>query len=594
VRAVHPGVPSRLGSYRRTVILTRMFCTIALVVCVLPASHSAAAAPSGPTTSPLSIIASQDVTVRADKPGLSYGSRKILEVDGDPVRQTFLKFEVAGVGSSEVGRVRLRMHQVDSSRVGGRVFVSSTAWTESTTWNTRPTIDGPQLGQFGSVASGSWYEIDLPASSITGDGSISLAVDSPISDGADWSSRESGNAPTLLIDLVAAEEPPAEPSLTTVAGSSMGSSDPTFYGNGHRLGRTAGGRLLTVHGRHGTGVQLAWKDPGGRDWSQATTGHISDGLLLSGTGSGDWPASVTIARESSGRETALIVWGGQNFGAARPLQMRALTNLDSPGGPQVGPMVTLAAPPLGAARPDIGIEAGPNGDLRALVTWTERTSDSSIALMVGWLDDYLASEPNLVSRTPLLTDGSASKSGTVAATPQGARVAARTNGGRLRVFGHDRSAGLSDWWSSAAGPITPTGAYPSAVGLKSGQVLVTASGDISRGIITVQRFTGPGQIPTPELEIEGYAHPTIASDSSGLRLVAIRLADGFVISRSGTTDGVWETSDRVAIAAEGGGNHSWPHALGSQAGGLTLVVRGPGTTVNRSSVLAYEEDPRRS
>jgi hypothetical protein len=338
-------------------------------------------------------------------------------------------------------------------------------------------------------------------------------------------------------------------------------------------------------------VQLAWKDRGVPEWAHATTGDVADGQLLSGTGTGDWPASITVARAADGRETALVVWGGQNFGAVRPLQLRALTDLDSPAGPTVGPLVTLANPPLGVARPDIGTERGPDGQVRVVVTWTERTSDSTYALMVGWLDDYLLPRPTLVSRTVLFSDGSASKSGTVAATPVGARVAARAGGGRLRVFGHDSSAAPTEWWSTAAGVVTSTGAYPSAVGLPSGDVLVTAARDIAQGIVTVQRFKGSAQVPTTEFEMQGYAQPAIAQDGSGVRLVAIRLADGFVISRAASSTGVWETVDRVAIGSEAGGNHSWPSVLNGSSGGLRFVVRGPTQSVNRSAVLAYEESP---
>lgn len=564
---------------------------LVLVVPVLQVSHAPVAAGEDPPSS-LSIVASQDTEVRVSSPNTVYGNRTLLAVDGDPLRQTFLKFDVTGIGDRPVSRVRLRMYNLDSSRVGGRVFaMSSSTWQESsTTWNTRPAIDGAQLGAFGKVSSGSWYEVDLPASSVSGGGIVSLAVDSVITDGAQWSSRESGNAPTLVVDLAAPTDttPPAAPTLTEVAGTADGASDPTFYGNNHRLAQTAGGRLLAVYGRHGTGVQLAWQDPG-RRWSVATTGSVPDGLLLSGTGTGDWPASVAVVGGASGPETAVVVWSGQNFGRVRPLQMRVLQNLDAPGGPDVGPLVTLAAPALGAARGDLGVEVGPDGNPRVLVTWTERTSDTTYALMVAWLDDPLAVQPQLTSRTALVSDGAGAKPGTVVTTPLGVRVAARAVGGRLQVFGHDRSATPTTWWKSGAGPVVPAGTYPSAVGLASGDVVVAASRDLTQGLVTVQRFSGAGQPPSTELEVTGYAEPAMAVDGSGARLVAIRAADGYVISRYRTSAGTWEAADRVVIGPEGGGNHSWPSAITSQAGGLRFVIRGPGTAVDCSSVLAYQD-----
>jgi hypothetical protein len=537
----------------------------------------------------LSIATSQDTEVRASNPASAYGTKTVLAVDGDPVRQTFLKFEVSGIGDSSVDRVRLRMHLLDSSSMGGRVFaMSSTSWQESITWNTRPAIDGAHLASFGRVSSGSWYELDLPVSAVDGDGTVSLAVDSSIANGAKWSSRESGNAPTLLLDL----DVPAtsDAALTQVAPPGEGSSDPTFYGSNHRLAETSSGRLLAVYGLHASGVRLAWKDPRS-PWSTATTGSITDGRLLSGTGTGDWPASIVVATAAGGEEFAVVVWSGINFGHTRPLQMRVLTNLDEPGGPEVGPVVTLAAPALGAARADVGVELGPAGEPRVLVSWTERTSDSTYALMAAWLDDHLAATPQLVSPTVLLHDKFASKSATVATTPLGVRVAARATQGRLRVFGHDQDAGLSTWWSTQAGQLTPTGAHPSAVGLASGEVLVAATRDLVQGVVTVQRFSGPGTAPTVELEITGYAEPSLAADGPGVRLVAVRSADGYVISRYGSDSNDWEQVDRVAIGAEGGGNHSWPSTLGAPDGGVRFIVRGPGLTQDRTSVLAYN-DPR--
>jgi hypothetical protein len=222
-----------------------------------------------------------------------------------------------------------------------------------------------------------------------------------------------------------------------------------------------------------------------------------------------------------------------------------------------------------------------------LVTWTERTASTSYALKTAWLDDFLAPEPQLVSTTVLRSAATAALSATVASTPLGVRVAARAESGRLRVYGHDVSAGLSNWWSTGNGPTLPTGAYPSAVGLESGDVLVAASRDLAQGIVTVKRFTGPGQAPISEFEMTGYAEPSIAVDGPGVRLVAVRAGDGYVISRYQEAQGSWDTSDRVEIGSEGGGNHSWPNALNSPGGGLRFVVRGPGTKTSNSSVLAY-------
>lgn len=572
------------GRLRLTVVTA-----VGMVLMGTPVHPVAAASTSASTA--LSVEAVADATVRADRPTTSYGTRTTLEVDGDPVRQSFVKFSVAGVSGRTVSRVRLRLHQVDASPAGGRVFaLSSNAWTESVSWDSRPAVDGPQVGAFPSVVSGTWYEAELPTSAVRGDGAVSFMIDSTHSNGADWSSRDSSNPPALLIDL-AADAPPVAPAsrLTTVAGSSEASSDPTYYGNAHRLAETSRGRSLTVHGRHATGVQLAWKDDGDAVWSRATTGSVLDGLLLSGTGTGDWPASIAVVHDARGQQSAVVVWSGQNFGVVRPLQMRVLTDLDAAGGPTVGPVVTLRAPALGTARADVGVETGEDGAARVVVAWSERTADASYAVMAGWLEDHLSAEPRLTSMTPLLRDTSSARSASVVSTPRGARVAARADGGRLRVYGHDTGSASSEWWSSGLGAVTPTGAYPSALGLESGEVLVTSVRDLTLGSVTVQRFPGAGQTPTTETEISGYAHPGVTAAGGRTRLVAVRVADGAVVSRSAGA-GAWTTADRVEVGPEGGGNHAWPSLSPSAGARLRFVVRGPSAAANRSAVLAYERD----
>ena len=124
-----------------------------------------------------------------------------------------------------------------------------------------------------------------------------------------------------------------------VAAPAEGSSDPTWYASNRRVAVTSRGRVLVVHGSHLQGVQLKWKDPG-EPWRKKTTGRVTDGLLLRGTGTGDWTASIDVARDRDGRQHAWVVWSGWSATNPQTLTMRRLTRLDSPDGPQVGPGVT--------------------------------------------------------------------------------------------------------------------------------------------------------------------------------------------------------------------------------------------------------------
>ncbi|MFD0886221.1 DNRLRE domain-containing protein [Streptosporangium algeriense] len=163
--------------------------------------------------------------------GTNYGTSGQLGVDGSPVKRFFLRFTVTGV-TGTVGNVKLRVHTDDVSGAesgSGGTFkaVSSTTWSETgTTWNNQPAIDGVTLGTLGSVARGSWYELDV-TSYVTGNGTYSIGVVSSSSDGADYDARESGasTAPQLVVTTDTGSTPTPTPTSTA-------SGDPVLVGAG--------------------------------------------------------------------------------------------------------------------------------------------------------------------------------------------------------------------------------------------------------------------------------------------------------------------------------------------------------------------------
>ena len=75
------------------------------------------------------------------------------------------------------------------------------------------------------------------------------------------SSPEPTSSPTPTTAPQPTPGPAPVDGLSSLASSSVGSSEPTYYTGNSRLAVTRGGRLLAVHGRHTSGVQLAWRDP---------------------------------------------------------------------------------------------------------------------------------------------------------------------------------------------------------------------------------------------------------------------------------------------------------------------------------------------
>jgi hypothetical protein len=532
----------------------------------------------------LTVTPAADTYVGADAPSTPHGSSTHVLVDGSPQRQSFLRFVVSGTNGRPVTDVRLRLYQLDQSSTGGRVFsISSTTWPESMTWSTKPAIDGPLRATFGAVAKGAWYEVGL-GPVVAGDGVVSLAMDSTSSDGSDWATRETATPPQLVVQL-GDPPPPPDDGLTTVADASTGSGEPTFYNMNHRLVTTATGRRLTVYGRHATGVQLAWRDPS-RPWSTLTRGGVVDGLLLWGTGTGDWPSSIAVANGSDGRQHAWVMWAGTGgYGETpRPLELRRLSDLDHPDGPVVGPVVRVDGPGFGQGKADLALYRGADGVTRGYVVWNRRltSSDTTSELVVTTFTGVEGDAPRLGAPVVLWKTSNV-RPATLVSGPSGVRLVARTAAGRLVVYRHDPASG---WVKGPDGPAVANGIRPAAGTLPDGSTLVAAQADGTNHVVTVTRFASDLAAQPAELTLSGYFHPTLAVSGSSTVVVAVRASDGFVVSRQRTATG-WTGTDRVELGAEGGGRYTWPNAVGVGDGRLQFVVGGAGAASNRSSVLAW-------
>jgi hypothetical protein len=533
----------------------------------------------------LSFVPVADTYVDSSAPSSSFGSSISMYDDASPVKQSFLRFNVSGLYGRPVLDARLRLYNKDASPEGGRVWsIASNFWTEAITWDSRPAIDGPLLGQFGAVQSGNWHEADL-GQFPSGDGTVSLAIDSTNNDGAKWGTRESSNSPQLLVDVEMGTQ--IHDGLSEVAAPTVGSSDPTYLPTNHRVALTAGGRTLVLYGRHADGVQLAWRDRFGTGWHTQTTGAVSDGRLLSGTGTGDWPASIAVARDSAGAQHAWVVWGRTSYTYLKPVQMARLSNLDAPAGPRVGQTVTVDAAPMGAYRPDIAFESAPGGDKRGAVIWSRCREDAVCELHAAWFTDLDSDAPALHDESVLTAASTYKRWGRLVPSAGGMRVAARGPSSRLTIYSHDVRAPLGSWTAGAGGlGVADNG--PTAVALDSREILTATETDTTNHVLTVQRFSPGGAPVSPELQLTGYAQPTLTTDGTSAWLLMIRTSDGYVVSRRLVPGSGWSGADRVEIGAEGGGNYAWPNAVRRVSARLRFVVRGPAGSATKSAVLAWQ------
>jgi hypothetical protein len=202
-----------MGKMRRVLVIAATGAAL-----LIPAVGLAAA-------TSVTVVASGDAFVESDRPKRNHGTGAQLRVGDSPVRQTFFKFRVAGVGSATVRSAKLRLYSVAAAPVGGDLLpVADSSWTEkSITWNNAPGVSASTaLSSLGAVAVNSWYELDVGAS-IRGDGTYSFRLSSPSNKGATFASKEAGGgvAPRLVIALGTDSSPPAVSLTSPAAGAAL-------------------------------------------------------------------------------------------------------------------------------------------------------------------------------------------------------------------------------------------------------------------------------------------------------------------------------------------------------------------------------------
>ena len=155
-----------------------------------------------------SVAASADSYVHFFQKSTNFGTSQSITVGGDPEQTAYLRFPVpAAPAGQELVAATLRMRTTGNAGAGSvetqQVAVADNAWDETTvTWNTKPAITGPALGQLtgGSVPSTS-YDIALNVGVVAGllDGDASMAITAP---GTDWIQVNSRQAASGRPELI--------------------------------------------------------------------------------------------------------------------------------------------------------------------------------------------------------------------------------------------------------------------------------------------------------------------------------------------------------------------------------------------------------
>lgn len=162
-----------------------------------------------PDLPPFSFVAVADASVNIDKPSENLGRETTLKVDGDPMRITFVRFNVEGL-TRPVTSAQLWFVCVSELKggapEGGSVWTTSGSWTESEiTWDNHPPLEKEVV----SVTTA----VDCPDDRIvtynvtdfvTGDDTYNFALkmESESVDGLTFYSRENPPEPRLHPVLV--------------------------------------------------------------------------------------------------------------------------------------------------------------------------------------------------------------------------------------------------------------------------------------------------------------------------------------------------------------------------------------------------------
>src|SRR5438067_2139176 len=150
---------------------------------------------------------SADTYVDAGSASAKFGGATALLAGMSPVRQALLRFAVTGIGQFRVQQALLHMtvgsSSGDGSAAGGTVrAITNGAWSEATTtYNTRPAVDGAVLATHGSVTPKQVVDFDV-TQGVAADGTFNFALVSTSSDWVRYASREASTGkPELRIAL---------------------------------------------------------------------------------------------------------------------------------------------------------------------------------------------------------------------------------------------------------------------------------------------------------------------------------------------------------------------------------------------------------
>jgi chitodextrinase len=158
--------------------------------------------PPAPLTT-LTFTPVADTRVQDDSPTANFGSSTKLQAGGGvPKRESYLRFNLAGI-TGPVVEAKLRMQSTtDGTKNGPALHGAGGGWNETElAWSSRPSHDPAAAHDYGAIPKGTVATYDAE-SLVNGNGLVNMALISDFNDSVDFGSREHADVnsrPQLIV-----------------------------------------------------------------------------------------------------------------------------------------------------------------------------------------------------------------------------------------------------------------------------------------------------------------------------------------------------------------------------------------------------------
>ncbi len=176
-----------------------------LVLLVVLMAHPEAAPVRTAATTSSTVTAVADTYVDSSSAGTGHGSSTVLRVGTTPTQDSLVRFNVP---AGTVTAATLRIHN-NGGATGGVQAHTAGAFTEATTYNTRPSIAATAIAYSGPYSANANVTIDV-TSAVKGGQAVSLGLITTGSE-SDFSSREGSTPPQLVVVFSAVPTPTPTP-----------------------------------------------------------------------------------------------------------------------------------------------------------------------------------------------------------------------------------------------------------------------------------------------------------------------------------------------------------------------------------------------